>query len=153
RAAPGRSRRTRRAAARHGDARAARGSRGLADRPAGGRPAVGAIEFRSMSGLPTHLAHWRWFLAALAVRARRVAILSAIAAKNGFLSLYNSDDLTHAASIAYYSLLSLFPFLLVLISVLGVVTSHADARAATLNFVLHYFPTRLDFVSRQLGTL
>ena len=54
---------------------------------------------------------------------------------------------------AYYSLLSLFPFLLLLVSVLGVVTSRADARAETLNFVLHYFPTRLDFVARQLEAL
>jgi membrane protein len=106
-----------------------------------------------MSGLPSRRAHWRWFLYALTVRARRVAGLSAQAAKNGLISLYSSDDLTHAASIAYYSLLSLFPFLLLLVSVLGVVTSRADARAETLNFVLHYFPTRLDFVARQLEAL
>jgi membrane protein len=106
-----------------------------------------------MSGLPSRRAHWRWFLYAVLVRARRIAGLSAQAAKKGLVSLYNSDDLTHAASIAYYSLLSLFPFLLMLISVLGVVTSRSDARAETLNFVLHYFPTRLDFVARQLEAL
>ena len=106
-----------------------------------------------MSGLPLRRGHWRWYLFAVTVRARRVAGLSAHAAKNGLISLYNSDDLTHAASIAYYSLLSLFPFLLLLVSVLGVVTSRADARAETLNFVLHYFPTRLDFVARQLEAL
>jgi membrane protein len=106
-----------------------------------------------MSGLPLRRGHWRWYLYAVAVRARRVAELSAQAARNGLISLYNSDDLTHAASIAYYSLLSLFPFLLLLVSVLGVVTSRADARAETLNFVLHYFPTRLDFVARQLEAL
>jgi uncharacterized BrkB/YihY/UPF0761 family membrane protein len=69
-----------------------------------------------MSGLPSRRAHWRWFLYAVLVRARRVAGLSAQAAKKGLVSLYNSDDLTHAASIAYYSLLSLFPFLLLLVS-------------------------------------
>jgi len=106
-----------------------------------------------MSGLPLRRSHWRWYLYAVTVRARRVAVLSAQAAKKGLISLYNSDDLTHAASIAYYSLLSLFPFLLLLVSVLGVVTSRADARAGTLNFVLHYFPTRLDFVARQLEAL
>ena len=46
--------------------------------------------------------------------------LSAQSAWRGFTSLYNSDDPTHAASIAYYALLSLFPFLLLLVSVLGV---------------------------------
>ena len=106
-----------------------------------------------MSGLPLRRGHWRWYLYAVTVRARRVAGLSARAAKNGLISLYNSDDLTHAASIAYYSLLSLFPFLLLLVSVLGVATSRTDARAETLNFVLHYFPTRLDFVARQLEAL
>ena len=106
-----------------------------------------------MSGLPMRRGHWRRFLSALLVRARRVAALSARAARNGLVSLYNSDDLTHAASIAYYSLLSLFPFLLLLISVLGAVTSRADARAGTLSFVLRYFPTRLDFVARQLEAL
>jgi membrane protein len=99
------------------------------------------------------LSHWRWFAYALLVRARRVASLSAQAAWRGLVSIYNSDDLTHAASIAYYSLLSLFPFLLLLISVLGEITSRADARAATLTFVLRYFPTRLDFVARQLEAL
>ena len=106
-----------------------------------------------MSGLPSRRAHWRWYVYALTIRARRIAGLSAQAARKGLISLYNSDDLTHAASIAYYSLLSLFPFLLLLVSVLGVVTSRTDARAETLNFVLHYFPTKLDFVSRQLEAL
>ena len=69
------------------------------------------------------------------------------------VSIYHSDDLTYAASIAYYALLSLFPFLLLLISLLGIVTSRADARAATLDFVLRYFPTRLDFVASQLQAL
>jgi membrane protein len=106
-----------------------------------------------MSGLTARQGHWRWYLHALTVRARRVTELSAQAAKKAFISIYNSDDLTHAASIAYYSLLSLFPFLLVLVWLIGVVTSRADARAQTLNFVLHYFPTRLDFVARQLEAL
>jgi membrane protein len=97
--------------------------------------------------------HWRWYAYALTVRARRVASLSVQAAWRGLVSIYNSDDLTHAASIAYYSLLSLFPFLLLLISVLGVVTSRADVRTATLTFVLRYFPAKLDFVASQLEAL
>ena len=37
----------------------------------------------------------------------------------GFLGFYNSDNLTYAASIAYYSLLSIFPFFLLALAVLG----------------------------------
>ena len=97
--------------------------------------------------------HWRRYLYALTVRARRIASTSAQAAWRGLVSIYNSDDLTHAASIAYYSLLSFFPFLLLLISVLGVITSRADVRTATLSFVLRYFPAKLDFVASQLLAL
>jgi membrane protein len=102
--------------------------------------------------LPSRI-HLRWFAYALLVRARRIGSLSAHAAWRALVSIYNSDDLTHAASIAYYALLSLFPFLLILISVLGFVTSRSDARDATLQFVLRYFPTRLDFVASQLEAL
>jgi membrane protein len=68
----------------------------------------------------------------------------------GVVGVYNSDDLTHAASIAYYALLSLLPFLLLTFSVLGWVTADQQDRAAALGFVLRYFPTRFEFVTRQL---
>lgn len=97
--------------------------------------------------------HWRRYTYALTVRARRIGSITKQAAWRGFVSIYNSDDLTHAASIAYYSLLSLFPFLLLLISVLGVITSRPEVRLATLNFVLRYFPAKLDFVASQLQAL
>ena len=98
-------------------------------------------------------AHWRRYTYALTVRARRIGSTSAHAAWRGLVSIYNSDDLTHAASIAYYSLLSFFPFLLLLISVLGVITSRNDVRTAALSFVLRYFPAKLDFVASQLEAL
>jgi len=68
----------------------------------------------------------------------------------GVVGIYNGDDLTHAASIAYYALLSLFPFLLLVISIIGSVTADQHARDETLKFVFRYFPTRLEFVTRQL---
>ena len=74
-----------------------------------------------MTGYFPRRAHLRRWGLALAGRARRIGSLSAQAAWRGFTSLYNSDDLTHSASIAYYALLSLFPFLLLVVSVLGVV--------------------------------
>ena len=88
-----------------------------------------------MSRWPLNLFRRRGFSRAVAARTRRVAALSKRAAWGGLVSIYHSDDLTYAASIAYYALLSLFPFLLLLISLLGMVTSRADARAATLDFV------------------
>src|SRR5262245_2097451 len=75
---------------------------------------------------------------------------TAQAAWRGLVELVNSNDLTHAASIAYYALLSLFPFLLLIISLLGSITASEDQRLAVLTFVFRYFPTRLDFVASQL---
>ncbi len=106
-----------------------------------------------MTGHLPRRAHLRRWAGALAGRARRIGSLSAQAAWRGFTSLYNSDDLTHSASIAYYALLSLFPFLLLLVSVLGAFTANEQARQATLDFVLRYFPTRLEFVSSQITAL
>lgn len=68
----------------------------------------------------------------------------------GLVELLNSNDLTHAASIAYYALLSLFPFLLLAISLLGSVTADEGDRNAVLGFVFQYFPTQFDFISNQL---
>jgi YihY family inner membrane protein len=80
-----------------------------------------------------------------------VAVLSAHSLWRGLVGVYSSDDLTHAASIAYYALLSLFPFLLLVISIVGSVTADEHARSEALGFVLRYFPTRLEFVTRQLA--
>jgi YihY family inner membrane protein len=68
----------------------------------------------------------------------------------GVVDLYGSNDLTHASSIAYYALLSLFPFLLIVLSVLGAATASEADRAAVLDFVLRYFPRQFDFVTGQL---
>jgi membrane protein len=86
-------------------------------------------------------------------RIRAELRLSGLAAWRGLVELINSNDLTHAASIAYYALLSLFPFLLMVISLLGAVTADDADRVAVLNFVFRYFPTQLDFVTGQLDAL
>jgi membrane protein len=86
-------------------------------------------------------------------RIRAELRLSGLAAWRGLVELINSNDLTHAASIAYYALLSLFPFLLMIISLLGAVTADDVDRVAVLNFVFRYFPTQLDFVTGQLDAL
>ena len=83
-------------------------------------------------------------------RVRDLGRLTALSFWRGFLGFYNSDDLTYAASIAYYSLLSLFPCFLLGLAVLGRVTADAADRAKVLEFVLRYFPRQFDFITKQL---
>jgi membrane protein len=79
--------------------------------------------------------------------------LAGLAAWRGLVRFLSGNDLTHAASIAYYALLSLFPFLLLILSILGAATADEQDRLAVLNLVFRYFPTRLDFVTGQLDGL
>ena len=79
--------------------------------------------------------------------------MSGLAAWRALVRLLNGNDLTHAAAIAYYALLSLFPFLLLVFSILGWVTADAEDRLAVLTFVFSYFPTQFDFVNTQLMAL
>jgi len=88
----------------------------------------------------------------LALHATREVRLSAVAAAAAFKELLFSNDLTHAAAIAYYALLSLFPFLLLLVSLFGSLAADDEARAEVLSFIFRYFPTRFDFLVRQLDS-
>jgi membrane protein len=83
-------------------------------------------------------------------RPRDVARLTVVSAWRGLLGFYHSDDLTYAASIAYYSLLSLFPSLLLALALLGSATADEHDRAQVLQFVLQYFPSQFGFITRQL---
>ncbi len=69
---------------------------------------------------------------------------------SGFLT---GDSLTYASSIAYYALLSLFPFLLLALSALGSVSAEGADRAEILRFVFQYFPRQFGFISSQLEAL
>ena len=82
--------------------------------------------------------------------AQEIAHLSALALWRGFVGFYQSENLTHAASIAYYALLSLFPFSMLALSILGSVTADESDRNAVLGFVLRYFPRQFDFITTQL---
>jgi membrane protein len=86
-------------------------------------------------------------------RARAEIRLTALAMWRGITGIYNGNDLTFASSIAYYSLLSLFPFFLLALSILASVTDNDAERAAVLDFVLRYFPQRFEFVNAQLRTM
>jgi len=79
--------------------------------------------------------------------------LGGLSIVKGSVDFYHSDDLTFAASIAYYSLLSLFPFLLLALSVLGAVTVPYAESSSVLSFVFRYFPREFDFVQDQLVIL
>jgi len=81
-----------------------------------------------------------------------VLVLTGLSAWRGFLGFYNGDNLTYAASIAYYSLLSLFPFFLLALAILGSATTDESKRTAVLVFVLQYFPTQFDFIRGQLDS-
>jgi len=68
----------------------------------------------------------------------------------GLKDFFHGDDLTYAASIAYYSVLSLFPLFLLAFVLLGRLTADVDARNAVLRFVLEYFPAQFAFIATQL---
>jgi membrane protein len=76
--------------------------------------------------------------------------LTRLSAWRAVVEFYEADDMTHAASIAYYALLSLFPFALISVSILGSVTSDENTRQKVLMFVLRYFPGQFDFITAQL---
>ncbi len=79
--------------------------------------------------------------------------LTLLAIWRGVVGVYSSYDLTFASSIAYYALLSLFPFFLLVLSILGSVTAAPNDRAAILDFVLRYFPRQFEFVTTQLASM
>lgn len=79
--------------------------------------------------------------------------LGGLSVVKGSVDFYRSDDLTFAASIAYYALLSLFPFLLLALSILGGVTVPYAESSAVLNFVFRYFPGEFGFIQEQLFRL
>jgi membrane protein len=79
--------------------------------------------------------------------------LTALAIWRGVTGIYHSNDLTFASSIAYYALLSLFPFFLLALSILASVTGNDVDRASVLDFVLRYFPRQFEFVNTQLRAM
>jgi membrane protein len=83
-------------------------------------------------------------------RVRELVRQTGISAWRGLLGFYERDNLTYASSIAYYALLSLFPFFLLAFGLLGRATADEDSRFAVLGFVLRYFPNGFEFITNQL---
>jgi len=76
--------------------------------------------------------------------------ITRLSAWRAVVEFYESDDLTYAAAIGYHALLSLFPFVLIIISILGSVSSDEVTRQKVLMFALRYFPGQFDFITTQL---
>ena len=92
-------------------------------------------------------------LAGFGRRVREIAWLTGTSAWRGLEGFFHSDNLTYAASIAYYALLSLFPLFLLLLALLGRFAADADARDSVVGFVLQYFPSQFEFITGQLDAL
>ena len=76
------------------------------------------------------------------------------ATRGGLTLFYNSDNLTFASSIAYYTLLSIFPFLLLVLAVIGRIAATDGAVGPNLlNLLAGALPSRFDFLSAQLAEL
>ena len=90
---------------------------------------MAAADDRPVTGAPDLIGRGR----RLVDQARDGAVLMGRAAWRGVVEVaYSSDDLTHAASIAYYALLSFLPFLLLSLSVLGSFAGGDTARTHVL---------------------
>lgn len=74
------------------------------------------------------------------------------AAGQGVVEFYNSDNLTFSSSIAYYTLISMFPFLMLVMAVLGRVTV-GDRDATLLQLVSQAVPGHFDFLFTQIQAL
>ncbi len=88
-------------------------------------------------------------------RVRRALRLAWRATGRGVIEYYNSNNLTFASSIAYYALLSLFPFVLVIMSVLSrlALKTGSPTDETLLHMVERALPTNFGFVGTQLGEL
>jgi len=85
-----------------------------------------------------------------AARLRRAARLGWRAAGHGVVEFYNSENLTFASSIAYYTLLSLFPFVWLVATVLGRLAVVQEELVPALRAAL---PSNLGFLTAQVQSL
>jgi len=88
----------------------------------------------------------------LVPRLKRTWRLGWRAAGRGVIEFYKSSNLTFAASIAYYTLLSMFPFVLLVLSILNR-WGPARENATLLEIIAQSLPPHFDFVSNQIKQL
>jgi len=72
------------------------------------------------------------------------------ALRDSMVHFLRENYLTVSASIAYYSLLALFPMLLLLLSVSGLFIRRFELSGPLALVLAHYLPLRTDFIMREL---
>ena len=72
------------------------------------------------------------------------------ALRDALVNFVRENSLTISASIAYYSLLALFPLLLLLLSVSGIFIRRFELSGPLTLVLAHYLPVRTDFIMREL---
>jgi membrane protein len=92
--------------------------------------------------------HWAVrLLRRMGRRLERSVRLGVKAAGRGVVEFYNSENLTFASSIAYYSLLSIFPFSLLVLAALGHITV-GERGATLLQMLASVMPAKLEFLTQ-----
>ena len=85
------------------------------------------------------------------LRFRRGVVVALGAAGRGVVEFYNSNNLTFASSVAYYSLLSIFPFILLVLSVLSrLAVTQAGSEQNVEMLVERALPRNFEFLSSQI---
>lgn len=85
-------------------------------------------------------------------RMRRSLRLGRQAVSRGFVEFTRSESMTFAASIAYYSLLSIFPFSLLVLAALGQITVGENG-ASLLQLISRALPANVEFLEVQIAAL
>ncbi len=98
---------------------------------------------------------WQRLARRAVARSRRELNLGWRAAGRGIVEFYSSSNLTFAASIAYYTLLSIFPFLLLVLSILSrlAVGGHGPTGQTMLAMIAGSVPSDFEFLFIQVREL
>lgn len=75
------------------------------------------------------------------------------AAWEGLRRFFGGDDLVRASSIAFFGLLSLFPFLLLALAIVGSISAIDAGRDAVIAVIQGYLPLKFGFIDEQLEAL
>ena len=87
----------------------------------------------------------------LRLRLERTVRLAWRATGRGVIDFYHSQNLTYASSIAYYALLSIFPFMLLVLNVMSrIAVGHTGNEQALVRLVERALPSDFDFLSSQV---
>jgi YihY family inner membrane protein len=70
--------------------------------------------------------------------------------RDSLVNFFREDSLTVSASIAYYSLLALFPMLFLLLAVSGLFIRRFELSGRLALVLGHYLPVKADFIMREL---